>query len=77
MLAERAGVHPVEVVIDRLIESEGHELFNMWFFNRAPEALGDYLAEHPDEAEAALEYENANGGRKGALDVIHSFLHQH
>ena len=43
VLAERAGVHPVEVVIDRLIESEGHELFNMWFFNRAPEALGDYL----------------------------------
>ena len=25
VLAERAGVHPVEVVIDRLIESEGHE----------------------------------------------------
>ncbi|MFM8971668.1 MAG: amidohydrolase family protein, partial [Actinomycetota bacterium] len=42
-LAERAGVHPVEIVIDRLLESEGHELFNMWFFNRAPDALGDYL----------------------------------
>jgi len=43
VLADRQGVHPVEVVIDRLLESEGRELFNMWFFNRAPEALGDYL----------------------------------
>ncbi len=34
VLAERAGVHPVELVIDRLIASDGLELFNTWFFNR-------------------------------------------
>ncbi len=34
MLADRAGVHPVELVIDRLIASDGLELFNTWFFNR-------------------------------------------
>lgn len=33
-LAEQAGVHPVEIVIDRLIASEGRELFNTWFFSR-------------------------------------------
>ena len=33
-LAEEAGVHPVELVIDRLIASEGRELFNTWFFSR-------------------------------------------
>lgn len=32
--AERAGLHPVEWMIDRLIESDGRELFNVWFFNR-------------------------------------------
>ncbi len=34
VLADRAGVHPVELVIDRLIASDGLELFNTWFFNR-------------------------------------------
>jgi N-acyl-D-aspartate/D-glutamate deacylase len=34
VLAEQAGVHPVELVIDRLIASDGRELFNTWFFNR-------------------------------------------
>lgn len=41
--AAELGVHPVEFVIDRLIESEGRELFNMWFFNRNAEALGEFL----------------------------------
>ncbi len=39
-LATAAGVHPVEVVIDRLIESDGRELYNMWYFNRDGETLG-------------------------------------
>lgn len=43
-LAAEAGVHPVEIVIDRLIASDGHELFNTWFFNRATDAMGQLLA---------------------------------
>lgn len=43
-LAEQAGVHPVELVIDRLIESEGREFFNTWFFNRNTADLADFLA---------------------------------
>lgn len=42
-LAERAGVHPVELVIDRLIASEGKELFNTWFFSRNHQALPDFI----------------------------------
>jgi N-acyl-D-amino-acid deacylase len=37
--AERLGVHPVEFVIDRLIASDGLELFNTWLFSRNIEAL--------------------------------------
>ncbi len=43
-LAADAGVHPVEIIVDRLIASEGRELFNMWFFHRNREALGGLLA---------------------------------
>lgn len=42
-LAAEAGVHPIEVVIDRLIESEGRELFNVWFFHRNRPALAELL----------------------------------
>ena len=42
-LAAAAGVHPVEIVIDQLLESEGRALFNVWFFNRDGESLGEYL----------------------------------
>jgi len=41
--AAALGVHPVEFVIDRLIASDGKELFNTWFFNRATDAMGDLL----------------------------------
>jgi N-acyl-D-amino-acid deacylase len=46
-IAQRAaelGVHPVEFVIDRLIASDGHELFNTWFFNRNVDGLAQLLA---------------------------------
>ena len=43
-LARAKGVHPVELVIDRLIESNGLELFNTWFFNRNTDDLADFLA---------------------------------
>jgi N-acyl-D-aspartate/D-glutamate deacylase len=42
-LADQAGVHPVEIMVDRLIESQGRELFNVWFFNRNTQALGELL----------------------------------
>jgi N-acyl-D-aspartate/D-glutamate deacylase len=42
-LAAHAGVHPIDYMIDRLMESQGRELFNVWFFNRNAEALGEYL----------------------------------
>ena len=42
-LATRAGVHPVEIVVDQLLETEGRALFNVWFFNRDGESLGEYL----------------------------------
>ncbi|MEI8238184.1 MAG: amidohydrolase family protein [Actinomycetota bacterium] len=41
--AERLGVHPVEFVIDRLIASDGLELFNTWFFNRNVAGLAQLL----------------------------------
>ena len=42
--AAELGVHPVDYVIDRLIASDGHELFNTWFFNRNVEGLAQVLA---------------------------------
>jgi N-acyl-D-aspartate/D-glutamate deacylase len=42
-LADQAGVHPVEIMVDRLIESQGRELFNVWFFNRNHQIMGDLL----------------------------------
>ena len=42
--AEELGVHPVDFVIDRLIASDGHELFNTWFFNRNVSGLEQVLA---------------------------------
>ena len=41
--AEQLGVHPVDFVIDRLIASDGLELFNTWFFNRNVDGLAELL----------------------------------
>ena len=41
--AAQLGVHPVEFVIDRLVASEGRELFNTWFFNRNVDGLAQLL----------------------------------
>jgi N-acyl-D-aspartate/D-glutamate deacylase len=43
VLAERAGVHPVEWIIERLLESQGRDMFNVWFFNRNRANLGSFL----------------------------------
>ncbi|MEZ5217663.1 MAG: D-aminoacylase [Ilumatobacteraceae bacterium] len=42
-LAAAAGKNPVEWIIDRMLETEGREFYNVWFFNRNTEALGPYL----------------------------------
>jgi len=42
--AAELDVHPVDYVIDRLIASDGHELFNTWFFNRNVDGLAQVLA---------------------------------
>lgn len=42
--AAELGVHPVEFAIDRLLASEGRELFNTWFFNRNVDGLAEVLA---------------------------------
>ena len=41
--AAEAGVHPIELIVDRLLDSDGRELFNVWFFNRNTAMLGEYL----------------------------------
>jgi N-acyl-D-amino-acid deacylase len=42
-IAAEAGVHPIEVIVDALVESEGRVMFNDWFFNQDPSRLGDLL----------------------------------
>jgi N-acyl-D-amino-acid deacylase len=42
--AAELGVHPVEFIIDRLIASDGRELFNTWYFNRNVDGLEQVLA---------------------------------
>lgn len=43
VLAERAGVHPVEIVLDQLVETDGRALFCLWLFSGAHEHLADFL----------------------------------
>ncbi len=43
-LALEAGLHPVEWIINRLLESDGRELFNMWYFHRNRDGLEALLA---------------------------------
>ncbi|MCY4127904.1 MAG: amidohydrolase family protein [Gammaproteobacteria bacterium] len=42
-LADEAGKDPVEVYVDRLIESEGKELWNLWAFGGALENQWNYM----------------------------------
>lgn len=42
-LAEEQGISPVEVVINGLIETEGRQLFNVWFFSRNTEAMPGFF----------------------------------
>lgn len=42
-LAARAGQHPVEWMVDRFLQSDGRELFNVWIFNPAVGAMAELL----------------------------------
>lgn len=42
-LAEQAGADPVDVYVDRLLASEGRELFNLWAFGAALENQWRYM----------------------------------
>ena len=42
--AAAAGLDPVDYVIERLLETEGRELFNVWFFHRNRAGLAPLLA---------------------------------
>jgi N-acyl-D-aspartate/D-glutamate deacylase len=42
--AEAAGVRPIDLVLDQLVESDGRALFCVWFFNAAHERLGEFLS---------------------------------
>ncbi len=71
-LAADAGVHPVELVIDRLIASDGHELFNTWFFNRNVDALQQLLA--MDHVYPGLADTGAHAGQICDADMSTHFL---
>ena len=42
-LADEAGKDPVEIYVDRLIESEGRELWNLWAFGGALQNQWNYM----------------------------------
>ena len=44
-LAEAAGVHPIELWLDKMVETDGEALFHIRFFNQDLEALRSFLAE--------------------------------
>ncbi len=71
-LADRAGVHPIEVIVDRMIESEGRELYNTWFFNRHVEALGEFLC--LDDVCPSLADTGAHAGQICDADVTTHYL---
>ncbi len=70
--AAALGVHPVEFVIDRLIASDGHELFNTWFFNRNIEGLAELLTF--DHVSPGLADTGAHAGQICDADMSTHFL---
>jgi N-acyl-D-amino-acid deacylase len=70
--AEEAGVHPVEWVIDRLLASEGRELFNTWFFNRNVDGLAQVLA--ADHVYPGLADTGAHAGQICDADMSTHYL---
>ena len=71
-LAGDAGVHPVEVIVDRLLASAGRELFNVWFYNRNTPALAEYL--HLDGVCPGLSDAGAHAGQICDADAQTHYL---
>jgi N-acyl-D-amino-acid deacylase len=70
--AEELGVHPVDFVIDRLIASEGAELFNTWFFTRNVDGLEQILKF--DNVYPGLADTGAHAGQICDADMTTHFL---
>lgn len=70
--AEALGVHPIEFVVDRLLASDGHELFNTWFFNRNVDGLADILAH--DHVAPGLADTGAHAGQICDADMSTHYL---
>ncbi len=72
VLADAAGVHPVEWIIDRLLQSDGRELFNVWFYNRATQSMADLL--RTDHIYPGLSDTGAHAGQICDADAPTHFL---
>jgi N-acyl-D-amino-acid deacylase len=70
--AEELGVHPVDFVIDRLIASDGAELFNTWFFTRNVDGLEQIL--RFDNVYPGLADTGAHAGQICDADMTTHFL---
>ena len=70
--AEQLGVHPVDFVIDRLIASDGAELFNTWFFTRNVDGLAEVLRH--DHVYPGLADTGAHAGQICDADMTTHYL---
>ena len=71
-IAERSGRHPVEVIVERILESRGRELFNAWFYNRNLPSLPAFL--RLDEVCPGLGDAGAHAGQICDADAPTYFL---
>lgn len=70
--ARELGVHPIEFVVERLLASEGRELFNTWFFNRATDEIPHLLA--GDHVYPGLADTGAHAGQICDADASTNYL---
>ena len=71
-LADEAGVHPIDLTVDRLVASEGRELFNVWYFHRNRVAMAAMLERdwlYPGAADTG-----AHAGQICDADALTHFL---
>jgi len=71
-IAERTGRHPVEVIVERMLESRGREFFNAWFYNRNLPSLPAFL--RLDEVCPGLGDAGAHAGQICDADAPTHFL---
>ncbi|MBU6315100.1 MAG: amidohydrolase family protein [Acidobacteria bacterium] len=71
-LADAEGRHAIEWMVDRLLASDGHELFNVWFYNRATGSMADLL--RSDHIYPGLADTGAHAGQICDADAPTHFL---